>query len=107
MIQIVHFISLNPNFNDGYVDTAPVGSYPANGYGLFDMAGNVFEWVVDWYGAYSSIPAENRTGPTSGYERTLRGGSWDISGNYLSVSDRDRYAPGMHVRLLRLSLRSV
>jgi formylglycine-generating enzyme required for sulfatase activity len=58
--------------------TQPVGSYPANGYGLFDIAGNVWEWVSDWYRAdyYESAEYINPKGPGSGTFRVLRGGSW-------------------------------
>jgi serine/threonine protein kinase/formylglycine-generating enzyme required for sulfatase activity len=62
--------------NDGYARAAPVGSFPPNSFGLYDMAGNVWEWVTDWYGAYSSMKQDNPTGPASGAERLTRGGSW-------------------------------
>jgi eukaryotic-like serine/threonine-protein kinase len=61
-------------------DTAEVGSYPAGAspYGALDMAGNVWEWVNDWYDEnyYESSPSENPQGPSSGDDRGLRGGSW-------------------------------
>jgi formylglycine-generating enzyme required for sulfatase activity len=70
---------------DGFIDASPVGSFP-NGvspYGIFDMSGNVWEWVADWYGEsyYRRSPNDNPTGPSSGDERVIRGGSW----NYLEV----------------------
>lgn len=62
------------------VDTMPVGSYPAGAspYGALDMAGNVFEWTADWYDSqyYTNSPAENPTGPETGTDRVIRGGSY-------------------------------
>lgn len=61
--------------------TTPVGEYPrgASPYGTLNMAGNVREWVSDWYNAdyYFSEPPDNPPGPASGAEKVLRGGSWD------------------------------
>ncbi len=71
---------------DGYVFTAPVGSFPlgVSPYEIHDMAGNVWEWVADWYadGYYSISPVDNPTGPANGQLRVLRGGSWvsDVGG---------------------------
>lgn len=67
-------------FDDGYRDVAPVGSYPAGAspFGALDMAGNVLEWVSDWYAVdyYRLSPKENPTGPESGTRHIIRGGSW-------------------------------
>ncbi|MFC1716015.1 formylglycine-generating enzyme family protein [Candidatus Poribacteria bacterium] len=68
--------------DDGYDNTtAPVASYPtgASPYGVHDMAGNVWEWVVDWYDEdyYGSSPTENPKGPDAGKLKVARGGSWN------------------------------
>lgn len=64
---------------DQWQYTSPVGSFPANPLGLYDMVGNVWEWCSDWYDEdyYNHSPVDNPNGPRSGYCRALRGGSWD------------------------------
>jgi formylglycine-generating enzyme required for sulfatase activity/predicted Ser/Thr protein kinase len=68
------------NFNNQVGDTTPAGNYPqgASPYGALDLAGNVQEWVADWYNAnyYRLAPIESPLGPDSGEFRVLRGGSW-------------------------------
>jgi formylglycine-generating enzyme required for sulfatase activity len=97
-----NFADKNTDYNwsdktvdDGYKYTAPVGSFIANGYGLYDMAGNVYEWCQDWYGKdyYSSSPTKNPLGPGSGSYRVLRGGSWRNTANDLRVAYRITYHP--------------
>ena len=78
-------------------DTTTAGSYPqgASSYGALDMAGNVWEWVADWYSNeyYGNSPSKNPNGPSSGGNRILRGGSWHIGDNSARSANRDAESP--------------
>jgi formylglycine-generating enzyme required for sulfatase activity len=83
--------------NDGHQDTAPVGSY-ADGrspIGAYDMAGNVMEWVDDWYDAraYADMTDTNPRGPLEGEFKTLRGGSWLSDADEVTVTMRGSFDP--------------
>jgi formylglycine-generating enzyme required for sulfatase activity len=83
------------NYNGLDNDTHPVASYPANGYGVYDMAGNAFEWVNDRYLAnyYESSPVNDPQGPTTGSARVYRGGAFTNVAAAVRVSDRNNRAP--------------
>ena len=81
---------------DGWAgQTAPVGSFPANAFGLHDVHGNVNEWVQDcWNADYRGAPADGsawESGQCS--SRMVRGGSWNYSPAYLRAADRDMKTP--------------
>ena len=68
----------DPQVNDGYAETSPVGNYPdgASPFGMDDMAGNVWEWCLDFYDTYKGGEKTNPRGPLHGAQRVYRGGSW-------------------------------
>lgn len=88
--------NFHPTYNDGTSPyTSPVRSFAANGYGLHDMAGNVWEWCWNWYGSLSYVNgATDPRGAASGAYRVLRGGSWGNGiANSCRAANRDYYSP--------------
>ncbi|MDE2704416.1 MAG: SUMF1/EgtB/PvdO family nonheme iron enzyme [Gemmatimonadota bacterium] len=85
--------------SDGFFDSAPVGSYQRgiSPYGAYDMGGNVWEWVVDWYGEdyYAQSPERDPQGPDAGISRVLRGGSMSSDPYRLRTTDRGGLPPSV------------
>jgi formylglycine-generating enzyme required for sulfatase activity len=85
----------HPTFNDAVIPyTSPVGYFAPNGYGLYDMAGNVGEWCWDWYGTpYSAGPDADPRGNSSGSSRVIRGGSWREEPVFCRPATRGAFEP--------------
>ena len=85
--------------DDGYEEAAPVGSYSdgVSPYGVYDMAGNVWEWVADWADEeyYASSPKANPLGPEEGNLRVMRGGSWHDPQSVLYTYNRGAIPPSL------------
>ena len=82
------------NFGNKLKRTTTVDSYPPNGFGLYDMHGNVNQWCQDWYGDYPHAKVVDPQGPQSGRERVLRGGSWVSIPHLCRSAHRTRSEPG-------------
>ncbi|HMO50924.1 MAG TPA: SUMF1/EgtB/PvdO family nonheme iron enzyme [Kiritimatiellia bacterium] len=91
-------IKLNYEGDPYFTPTSPVGSFPPNDYGLFDMAGNVMEWVWDWYDEnyYSISPTHNPRGLDAGMFRVARGGSYSSMEEEVRISTRHWMFPSHH-----------
>ncbi len=74
-------------------ETHPVGQKQANGLGIYDMSGNVWEWAKDWKGDYSSGSQQNPQGPSSGSNRVIRGGSWYNVARHMRAAYRYNFSP--------------
>jgi formylglycine-generating enzyme required for sulfatase activity len=73
--------------------TTPVGGYPANSWGLYDMAGNLWEWCQDWYDTYPAGSVTDPQGAVTGTTRVLRGGTYRYEAQYCRSAQRDYFDP--------------
>lgn len=100
--DLANFADANTSFpwsdktvNDGFAETSPTGSFPrgSSPFGVEDLAGNVWEWCSDFFEPYKGTERSNPTGPKTGAQRVLRGGSWKSRFNSLRASGRNFNQP--------------
>ncbi len=89
--------STKANYDRNVGHTTPVGTYPPNNYGLYDMAGNVWEWVSDWYDDdyYANSPSKNPQGPNNASFCVRRGGGWGRDAGNLRCANRYYGSPDL------------
>lgn len=79
---------------DKWLNTAPAASFAPNSFGLYDMIGNVWEWVEDgFHDNYTGAPADGSAWPGNGSNHIVRGGSWNFDPQFIRVSTRSRFDP--------------
>ena len=100
-IQLAEYAWYDKNSGD---KTHPVGEKQANAFGLYDMHGNVREWVQDWYAEYPQTPQNNPHGPESGTNRIYRGGGWGSAPRVVRSAFRFGFSPGARYRNLGFRL---
>ncbi|MDO9310198.1 MAG: SUMF1/EgtB/PvdO family nonheme iron enzyme [Nitrosomonas sp.] len=92
--------------HDSFAFTAPVGSFAPNAWGFYDMHGNAWEWVSDWYADdyYARSPVDDPQGPDDGIVRVRRGGSWHTWSLYARSSYRNWISPNSRYALVGIRL---
>ncbi len=91
----IHQANFNGDVMGRLQRPSPVGSYPPNAWGLYDMHGNLWEWVADWFDEayYRDSPRRDPQGPASGASRVLRGGAWYCDARMCRAAHRARNEP--------------